>query len=286
MSARERASGRTTRAKSRPEGAAGGKTTDSDNLTATAKPGPTATRSTPHSSEAAAVWLPRRRTAATKSSAAAPRRGGPRRAGPTPPPKRTDATGVLASDTARRRRPDSARAQVITAKSAARKRSQEERSRASAHSRSTSPNRTRRPDSSSSERRGPTDAPRGQVSRSDEPDVESLKTHVYRLLDAVLDRGVVLTRKIQEWMDTLVEAVEHGGAGMKAGLEGIRAVLTGRNPVWAAIKGLVSGLSGTAKVALVLLVVLGLVLAPVLLVVLLLALLVAALVAAVRAAAE
>ncbi|MCU1699310.1 MAG: hypothetical protein JWR34_5373 [Mycobacterium sp.] len=124
------------------------------------------------------------------------------------------------------------------------------------------------------------------MSRSDEADVESLKTHVYRLLDAVLDRGVVLTRKIQEWMDTLVEAVEHGGAGMKAGLEGIRAALTGKNPVWAAIKGLVSGLSGTAKVALVLLLVLGLVLAPVLLVVLLLALLVAALVAAVRAAAE
>jgi hypothetical protein len=284
VSSRERASGPTTPVKPRRGGTAG-------NLTATAKPSPTATRST-RRSEAAAVRLPRRRTAATKSTVAAPRRDGPRRAEPTPPPKRTDATGVSASDTSRRRRPDSAvpsglaRAQATTAKPAARKRSQEERYRASAHSRSTSPNRTRRPDSSSSECGGPTDAPRGRMSRSVEAVVEWLKTHVHRLLDAVRDRGEVLTRKIQEWTDTLVEAVSHGGAGMKAGLEGIRAALTGKNPMWAAIKGLVSGLSGKAKVALVLLLVFGLLLGPVLLVVLLLALVVAAVVVAVRAAAE
>jgi hypothetical protein len=124
------------------------------------------------------------------------------------------------------------------------------------------------------------------VSRSLDAVVEWLKTHVHRLLDAVRDRGEVLTRKIQEWMDMLVEAVAHGGAGMKAGLEGIRAALMGKNPVWAAIKGLVSGLSGKAKFALVLLLVLGLLLGPVLLVVLLLVLVVAAVVAAVRAAAE
>ncbi|MCW2687674.1 MAG: hypothetical protein JWR37_2564 [Mycobacterium sp.] len=124
------------------------------------------------------------------------------------------------------------------------------------------------------------------MSRSVEAVVEWLKTHVHRLLDAVRDRGEVLTRKVQEWMDTLVEAVSHGGAGMKAALEGIRAALTGKNPMWAAIKGLVSGLSGKAKVALVLLLVFGLLLGPVLLVVLLLALVVAAVVAAVRAAAE
>ena len=87
-------------------------------------------------------------------------------------------------------------------------------------------------------------------------------------------------------MDTLVEAVADGGPGMNAGLAGIRALLNGQNPVVGAIKCLVSGLSGKAKVALVLLLVVGLLLGPVLLVVLLLALVVAALVAAVRAAAE
>ncbi|MFC9841427.1 hypothetical protein ACFVKB_47935 [Rhodococcus sp. NPDC127530] len=105
----------------------------------------------------------------------------------------------------------------------------------------------------------------------------------------VRDRGAAVTekvkQKIEEWMDPLVGEVAHGGVGMTAGLEGVRAALTGKNPVWAAIKGLVSGLSGQAKVALILLLVLGLLLGPVLLVVLLLALLVMAIVAAVRAAA-
>ena len=172
------------------------------------------------------------------------------------------------------------------AKPATRKRSGEERSSASARSRSTSPNRTRPPDSSSSECSGPTNAPRGRVWSSIEAVVEWVKTQVHRLLDAVRDRGEALTRKVQEWMDTLVEAVANGGAGVKAGLEGIRAVLTGKNPVLAAIKSLVSGLSGQAKVALALLLVLGLLLGPVLLVVLLLALVVVAVIMAVRAAAE
>ena len=142
-----------------------------------------------------------------------------------------------------------------------------------------------RPDSSSSDCRGPTDGLRGRVSRPEKADIEELKTQVYRLLDAVLARALAPAKRFQEWMDTIFEAVEHGGAGMKATLEGIRAALTGKNPVWAAIKGLWTGLSGPAKAALVLLVVLGLVLAPVLLVILLLALLVVALVAAARAVA-
>jgi hypothetical protein len=116
--------------------------------------------------------------------------------------------------------------------------------------------------------------------------VALLKTHVRQLLDGVRDRGEVLTKNIQEWMDSLVDTVAHGGAGMKAGTDRIRAALTGKNPVGAAIKGLVSGLSGTAKAALVLLLVVGLLLGPVVLVVLLLALVIAALIAAVRAAAE
>jgi hypothetical protein len=209
-----------------------------------------------------------------------------------PPPKRSDASGVSASDMFRQSHPDTAvpsgqvRGLTTPAKPATRKRSPEARSRASARSRSTSPNRTRRPDSPSSECSGPTDAPRSRVRRSVEAVVEWVKTHVHRLLAAARDRGEVLTRKVQEWMDALVESVANGGAGVKAVLEGIRAALTGKNPVLATIKGLVSGLSGQAKVAIALLLALGLLLGPVLLVVLLLALVVVALIAAVRAAVE
>ncbi|EID79152.1 MULTISPECIES: hypothetical protein [Rhodococcus] len=73
-----------------------------------------------------------------------------------------------------------------------------------------------------------------------------------------------IKQKIQEWINTLVDEVAHGGVGMQAGLEGIRAALTGKNPVWAAIKGLASGLSTNAKIALILLLALGLLLGPVL----------------------
>ena len=125
-----------------------------------------------------------------------------------------------------------------------------------------------------------TNAPLGR--EAVEAVVESLKAYVRQLLDAVRDRGEELTKKIQEWMDTLIEAVAHGGAGMQAGLAGIRAAAAGKNPVLAAIKGFVSGLSGPAKVGLVLLLTLGLLLGPVVLVVLLLVLVVAALVAAVH----
>jgi hypothetical protein len=150
--------------------------------------------------------------------------------------------------------------------------------------RSASRDRTRLPDSSWSEYGEPANAPLGR--EAVEAVVESLKAYVRQLLDTVRDRGEDLTKKIQEWMDTLIEAVAHGGAGMQAGLEGIRAAAAGKNPVLAAIKGFVSGLSGQAKVGLVLLLTLGLLLGPVVLVVLLLVLVVAALVAAVRPAAE
>jgi hypothetical protein len=113
-----------------------------------------------------------------------------------------------------------------------------------------------------------------------------LKAQVNRLLAGVRHTGDVLKNKIEEWMDTLADAVADGGAGVNAALGGVRGLLTGKNPMWAAVKGLVSGLSGKAKVALVLLVTFGLLLGPVLLLVLLLALLVVALVAAVRAASQ
>jgi hypothetical protein len=114
-----------------------------------------------------------------------------------------------------------------------------------------------------------------------------LKAQVNRLLAGVRHAGDVLKNKIQEWMDTLADAVADGGAGLRAAVAGIAAVLTGKNPIWAAIKGLMSGLSGPAKAALVLLVTLGLlVLGPILLLVLLLALLVVALIVAFRAASQ
>jgi len=160
----------------------------------------------------------------------------------------------------------------------------EANSGAAAHTRSSSPNRTGRPDSSRSEYGEPANAPRSQ--EPVEAVVEYLKAYVQRLLDAARDRGEALTRKIQEWMDTLIEAIARGGAGIQAGLEGIRAAAAGKNPILAAAKSLISGLSGQAKVGLVLLLALGLLLGPVLLVVLLVVLVVAALVAAVRAAAE
>jgi hypothetical protein len=269
MSSRGRASGRSRPVNPGRGGtAANGKTTDGDNLMPPAKSD---------------------RTTATKRTAATPRRGGPRRAEPTPSPKRPDATGLSASDTVRRRRPDRVPSglvpsQATTGKSATRSRFREASSRGSAHTPTISPNRTRRPDSSWSEYGESANPP--QRAEAIEALVEALKTYVHQLMAAVRDRGEVLTIKIQEWMDTLIEAVAHGGAGMRAGLAGIQAAATGRNPVLAAIKGLVSGLSGQAKAGLVILLTLGLLLGPVLLVVLLLVLVVAALIAAVRAAAE
>lgn len=297
MASREKATGRSVPAKPRRGGADGnGKTTDRVKLTATAQPKPVKSSTRP--SEAAVVQLHRRRAAATKSTTSAPQRG-PRSApqrGPrlveSPPPKPSRTGRASAPDKFAQRDPDSAvpsrlvRTEAAPAKPAVRKRRQEQRSRASAHSRSTTPNRTRRPPVSAPESSGPTEAPRGRVWRSVEAVVDWLKTHIRQLLDAVQDGGEALTSKVQEWMDTLVEAVANGGAGVKAGLEGLRAVLAGKNPVLAAIKSLVSGLSGKAKVAIILLLVLGLLLGPVLLVVLLLALVVGALIAAVRGAAE
>ncbi|WP_216699272.1 hypothetical protein [Arthrobacter sp. H14] len=75
-----------------------------------------------------------------------------------------------------------------------------------------------------------------------------------------------------------------GGPLVNAGLGALRATMSGKNPVWAALKGAWSGASTKTKVIVVLCLVLILLLAPVVLVVLLLGLLVAAIVAAVRSA--
>ncbi|QSE85310.1 hypothetical protein JWS14_25080 [Rhodococcus koreensis] len=130
---------------------------------------------------------------------------------------------------------------------------------------------------------------RDQVPRSVDEAVRWLKTHFHQfldnpLLDEVEDRGAAVRRSLDHWLDTVAESVVHGGPSTTAALRAIDAVLDRKNLVWAAIKGMASGLSRTVQVALVLLILLGLVLGPVLLVIALLALLVAGLVAAIRAA--
>ena len=128
----------------------------------------------------------------------------------------------------------------------------------------------------------------GHVPRSIDEAAQWLKPHLHHILDhpllvEVKDRGAV-RKSLDDWLDTVAESVAHGGPSTTAALRAIDSALNGKNLVWAAIKGLVSGLSRTVKVALVLLILLGLVLGPILLVLALLALLVAGLVAAVRAA--
>src|SRR4051794_7571290 len=179
MASREKATGKSVPVKPRRSGT-NGKTTDRVKLTATAEPKP-ARRSTPPS-EAAVVQLHRGRKAARKSTTSAPQRG-PRRAESTPPPRLSRTARASAPDKFSQRRPqggDPSRlelARAVPAKPPARKRAQEQKSRASGHSRSTTPNRARRPDLSAPESSGATDAPRGPVWRSVEAVMDWLRTH-------------------------------------------------------------------------------------------------------------
>ncbi|WP_245687767.1 hypothetical protein [Rhodococcus phenolicus] len=180
-------------------------------------------------------------------------------------------------------------AEPTTTKPTARKRPRKDETRPPAHPRSTPPINTHQPEISSTVRGGTTDTgPAGTVCdvvrRSFGAAVEALENRIHQLV-GVQNRGD-LAKKIRKWIDPLVDEVAHGSVGIKAGLAGLQAVLAGKNPVWAAIKGLVSGLSLEAKIGLVLVLTLGLLLGPVLLVVLLLALLVVVVVAVVRAVTE
>ncbi|MFC9362936.1 hypothetical protein ACFTZB_41015 [Rhodococcus sp. NPDC057014] len=134
-------------------------------------------------------------------------------------------------------------------------------------------------------RRAAGDVGSGNVPRSVDDAAKWLKPHLHDhpLLGEVKERAAV-RKSLDQWLDTVAESVAHGGPSTTAALRAIDSTLNGKNPIWAAIKGLVSGLSRTVKVALVLLILLGLVLGPILLVLALLALLVAGLAIAVRAA--
>lgn len=194
-----------------------------------------------------------------------------------------------------RQRPDGAaprrrpQAESTAAKPAVRKRPRTEETRPSGRSRPTSSNNAAPPGLSSTARRAPTDAAPADTLREGLRKLlgtakEAAKTRMHQFADEQADGGLV--DKIRERLAAFVGEVEPGSPGTSAGLAGVQAVLKGKNPAVAAIKGFVSGLSVGAKIGIVLALILALLLGPVALVLLLLVLLVAVVVAAVKGEGE
>ena len=94
------------------------------------------------------------------------------------------------------------------------------------------------------------------------------------------------SHQVDDWTRKLNDFASPEGATERAGYEGVKASLTGKNPVWAATKGAWLGASGKVRVAIVVSLLLLAVLSPVALLLLILGLLVAGIVAGVRAAAH
>lgn len=112
---------------------------------------------------------------------------------------------------------------------------------------------------------------------------ERLIAAAEQLAVAAIDRAAgAIVSKVDDLSGMLEGVGQGGGVGMNALLKGGMAALSGKNPVWAAIKGGVSAMSTTTKVMVALLLILTAVLAPVVLLVVALLLLVMAIVAAVR----
>lgn len=100
------------------------------------------------------------------------------------------------------------------------------------------------------------------------------------------DTSAALTEMADEGLD---EVADSGGVKTKAGAEGVRATLQGKNPIWAAIKGAWQASSPAVKAAIiasVVSVILLLLLSPVLSIVFLLSLLIIAAVHRARAAGK
>ena len=130
-----------------------------------------------------------------------------------------------------------------------------------------------------------TDVVVDQVERASVP--SDLGPAFGRLTRAAVHAGVAkLSHKTDEWIGGLEEYVASQGAAERAGYEGLKARLLGKNPVWAALKGAWWGASPPLRLVAVLVVMLVLVLAPVVLLLLLLGLLVAAIVSGIRAATK
>jgi hypothetical protein len=103
------------------------------------------------------------------------------------------------------------------------------------------------------------------------------------LLEATLHVvNAKLSQKTGEWAGELEDYEATRGSGERAGYEGVKAHLQGRNPIWAAIKGAWGGASAELKFAAVLFLVLMLVLAPIPTLLVALGLLIAAIVKALR----
>lgn len=147
---------------------------------------------------------------------------------------------------------------------------------------------------SSTQRTRSSDGPAGAFTSVLSAAAESLATKLERRVAGWTDKlnGVAtgggssgaVTELADEGLDQLGEA---GGAGQRAGVEGVKASLHGANPIWAAIKG--AWHSGTpvvraAIVAAVASVILLLLVSPVVLLVFLVSLLVIAAVQRARAA--
>ena len=94
------------------------------------------------------------------------------------------------------------------------------------------------------------------------------------------------SRAVDRMTPDLRGVLEPRGATDRATVEGAKALVVGKNPVWAAIKGAWTGADGKVRAAVIGVLLLILLLAPVVLLLLLLALLVAAAVAGIRAAAR
>ena len=120
-------------------------------------------------------------------------------------------------------------------------------------------------------------------SRSSPDPTEQLKAALRKLLAAVLERtlGMALD-KVEQLSRTFDEIAARGGFKVGALFGGVRAAVTGGNPVWGAIKGGFSALSPGAKAALVAVLVLALLLLPVTVVLLLILVIVVAVVVAVQ----
>ena len=107
---------------------------------------------------------------------------------------------------------------------------------------------------------------------------ERLKQSLQALLVALVDRAAgAAVRKVDELADQLEDVTARGGVGLAAALGAGRAILTGSNPLWGAMKAGFDALGALGKT----LVIIGVVLSPVLLLLLLVLLLLAALVIAI-----
>lgn len=106
-----------------------------------------------------------------------------------------------------------------------------------------------------------------------------------RLAEAAIQAAAAkLSYKVDDWIQKIEDYTASAGPSGRAAVEGLKAHLLGKNPVWAAIKGAWRGATSQLRLVAILVLLLVLLLAPVVLLLLLLGLLIAAIVAGIRAA--